>query len=80
MFSEREIKLIIHKALAVINGLVAIYSMMAGMHFTFNIYNGMPTNVIALICYAASIYAFFTALRYEKSIRYLERKNKSENK
>lgn len=79
MFSKEEIQFIIHKALAVINGIIAIYTMMVGMHFTFNIYNGMPTNLIALICYAAAIYAFFTALRYEKSVRYLERKNKSKN-
>ena len=79
MFSEREIKLIIHKALTVINILITIYCTIAGMHFTFNSYNGMPTNVVAIICYVASIYAFFNARRYDKSVRYLERKPKSES-
>ena len=78
MFSKKELQFIIHKALAAINGIAALYTMIAGMHFTFNSYNGMSTNLVALICFVAAIYAFSTALRYEKSVRYLERKNKGE--
>lgn len=79
-FSRKEIQLVLHKALAFVNVIIAVYCMIAGMHFTFNSYDGMPTNVVAIICYAAAVYAFLATLKYEKSVRYLERKIKNENR
>lgn len=74
---ELDVKLVIHKALSFINTIIALYCLMAGMHFTFNSYDGMSTNVVALICYAAAVYAFAMSVRYDKSIKRIERKIKN---
>ena len=78
MFTKREIQLFIHEALAVINGIIALYCGMVGMHFTFNPDYDMPTGLIAVISYAAAAYAFRNYLRYEKSAKILGRKAKEE--